>query len=89
MDVIGHQTVGVHGTAGFSGEISQARQVHKVVGVLPEALPPIMPALHDVERDVRYDEAGLPWHKRHNGRQRWQLTDWGSVPDLIRAPSPM
>jgi hypothetical protein len=41
---------------------------------MPEAIPAIMPALDDVDRNVRHDQSGLPRHTRTTPDSEFALT---------------
>jgi len=61
--VVCHQAVSVQRAAGLCRQIPQVREVDEVVGVVPKAIPAIVPALHDVHGNMRHDEPRPPWHK--------------------------
>jgi len=53
-----------------------------------EAVSAIVTTLHDVYRNPWNDNASAPGHKGHNELRVLGVDGSGSVPELIRAPSP-
>jgi hypothetical protein len=71
VDVICHQTVGVHGARTLLGQLSQQCQVNEIVACFPEAVHTIIAALNDMDRRIGDDQALLPRHKRPNDHGRY------------------
>jgi hypothetical protein len=88
MDVIRHQAVRVQGAAGLWQQLAQRGEINQVIGLMPEAVAAIVPALNNVDRDIRHDESGLPRHTRTTAEREFSLTRIGLRPRRVRAPSP-
>ena len=69
MHVIGHQHIGVDRAALFPGRLRQPAEVAAAIPVVEEHRLPIIAALHDMDRQVREEEAWLAGHGKILGVQ--------------------
>jgi hypothetical protein len=67
----------VQRTARLACQLLQVRQVNEVVGVVPEAIAPIMAALDDMHSDFRNDEPRPSWHNGKTAETPIRLTEFG------------
>ena len=67
VNVIGHQAIRVNRTASVPGELTQARQIDKPIGIFAEAILAIHAAMTHMHRDAGNYEALGTAHDRHNG----------------------
>ena len=75
VDVIRHQTVRVHRAAEAAGEIAKEAEISEVVAFREEAVPSIVPSLHDMEAHLRDDNARRSWHNGQTAEEVRPLTD--------------
>jgi hypothetical protein len=52
MDVIGHENIGTQGTFALDERLAQPMQIALIIFLSEEAWFTIMPALHDMQRNV-------------------------------------
>ena len=55
---------------------------------MKKAILAVVTALPDMQGHIRQDNPCSSRHGKHNGQDRSGLTGSGSVPELVRAPSP-
>jgi hypothetical protein len=72
--MIGHQTVGVYRAFELRGELGEVSEVGAVIAVLKKTWLPIVPALDDVDSEVRNYHASGSRHKPETRRRRHRLT---------------
>jgi hypothetical protein len=62
VDVVSHQTIGVHLAIKLLGELFEMQQVEQVVAICAEARRTVVPALDDVSGDLGKNQPRLSRH---------------------------